>query len=515
MRTPFGSIRSPLGPVVVFSFVLISGCGSGSSGESPMFEDPPVVSSSGGELALMLESLPTLIEIKKHDFAILNTFNGTYTPPTLRMQQGDTLHITQVNHLQNLPVNFHSHGVVTTPLANGDNVFVTVSPGETFDTVIPIPLTHSSGMYWYHPHVHPHVNETLSNGMAGALIIGDILAPFPELAGITERVMELKDLKLQDGEVVENPDPDGPTRRTINGLFQPRITIAPGELQFWRIGNMSANIFYNLQMEGVTFNVIAIDGNLQNQITVADTLLLAPGNRMEVLVRGPETGKYKLIALQFNTGPDGDAYPEQVMATLESQGQPVVPEIPLPTTFPSPPDLRQETPDVTRTVVFDDTSDPNVFVIDGQVWDRDRVDQTVELNNLEEWHLQNASAEFHVFHIHQGDFQITEINGVAQPFIGYQDVVNLPVAQDNGMPGEVVMRVRFAPPIVVGEFVYHCHIVQHEDQGMMGNVVVEDQLAKAIKAAAPRDLIAEALPPVLANYWCDPKARAAQARQKS
>ena len=146
--------------------------------------------------------------------------------------------------------------------------------------MIPIPLTHPSGMFWYHPHVHGFVNNTISDGMAGAMIIGDILAPFPELAGITERVMLLKDMKIKKGAPVDDPDPAGPTRRTINGVFKPEITIAPGELQFWRIGNFSANIFYDLVLPGITFHVLAIDGNLQNQLISTDELLMPPGRAL-------------------------------------------------------------------------------------------------------------------------------------------------------------------------------------------------------------------------------------------
>jgi suppressor of ftsI len=481
----------------------LGGCGSSGgdgSGNAP-FEDPPFLSSSNGFLDVTLEAAESRVTVggKK---VTSRVFNGLYTPPVFRLQQGDTLRVHQVNHLTGLPMNLHTHGLVTSPLLNGDNVFVVVDPNETFDSDIPIPLTHSSGMYWYHPHVHPYVNQELSHGMASALIIGNILAPFPELAGIKERVMIFKDLKLDGDHVIDNPDPTGPTMRTINGVLQPKITIAPGELQFWRMGNLGANIFYDLVMPGVTFNVIAVDGNLQNQVTPTNELVIAPGSRYEVLVRGPAApGKYTMTTQAFNTGPNGDNYPAQVMATLSVEGAPVANPIPLPTTFPPVPDLRDLPVDNTRTVVFNDTSDPNVFVIDDQIWDRDRVDQTVMLGSLEEWTIENAAEEFHVFHIHQGDFQVTEINGVPQPLVGYQDVVNLPSATDAG-PSVVKFLLKFDPPIIVGEYVYHCHIVQHEDQGMMANVLVEDALARAVRSQEPTDLIASALTPATGNYWC-------------
>src|SRR5439155_15787843 len=118
----------------------------------------------------------------------------------------------------------------------------------------------------------------------------------------------------------------GPTIRTINGLFQPRIDIAPRELQFWRIGNIGANIYYKLRFEGrVPFYILAIDGNLQNQLIETRELLIPPGARYEVLVRGPRPGRYKLHAEPFNTGPTADEYPGQLLATLESRGGPVYP----------------------------------------------------------------------------------------------------------------------------------------------------------------------------------------------
>jgi FtsP/CotA-like multicopper oxidase with cupredoxin domain len=479
------------------------GCDSSSDGHGghAQFVDPPSLYSENGVLELTLESAVARVTVGSINVNA-RVFNGQYTPPIFRLQQGDRLIVHQVNHLTNLPVNLHTHGLVTTPELNGDNVFVIVDPNTTFDTDIPIPLTHESGMFWYHPHVHPYVNQEISQGMSSAIIIGDLLAPFPELANIKERVMIFKDLKLNGLQPVDNPDPDGPTMRTINGVYQPEITIAPGELQFWRMGNLGANIFYDLAMDGVTFNIIAVDGNLQNQLTTTDELVIPPGSRYEVLVRGPDKpGKYELKTKAFNTGPDGDAYPEQLMATLKVEGPPVPNPIPLPSVFPSVPDLRLQPVDNTRTVVFNDTSDPNVFVIDDQIWDRDRVDQTVMLGSLEQWTIENASAEFHVFHIHQGDFQVTEINGVPQPFTGYQDVVNLPVATSAG-PGSVTFLLKFDPPIIVGEYVYHCHIVQHEDQGMMANVVVEDALARAVQGLGPPDLIASALTPATDNYWC-------------
>ena len=194
-------------------------------------------------------------------------------------------------------------------------------------------------------------------------------------------------------------------------------------------------------------------------------------------MRGPKKGKYKLHAEAFNTGPAGDAYPHQLLATLRSRGHKVDP-IPLPSVFPPVTDLSELPLDFTRKVVFNDTDNPDVFVIDHKVYDHDRIDQMVRLGDLEEWTVQNKSQELHVFHIHQTDFQVTEINGVRQPFTGYQDTVTLPIATKKG-PGEIKIRIPFTNPLIVGKFVYHCHIVQHADQGMMANIEVVQSLCEA------------------------------------
>ena len=491
-------------PSVVLGSLLALAPVAPALAKPPPFADPPFLVSEEGVLAVTLDASPSEIRIKNKRVTS-NVYNGLYVPPVLRLGLGDTLQVTQINGTADLQLNFHSHGVITSPNVPGDNVVTANAlPGETLDTTIAIDGANSSGLYWYHTHVHGFVNDGISNGLSGALIIGDVLESFPALAGITERVMLLKDMKIKKGVPLEDPDPAGKTRRTINGLFKPEITIAPGELQFWRIANVGANIFYDLTMKGVTFNILAVDGNLQNQLTETDELLLPPGRRFEVLVRGPDKpGKYKLWTNKFDTGPDGDAYPAQKMATLKVSKTPVTDPIPLPTTgFPALEDL--STLPITgqqRTIVFDDTDDPDVFVIDGNVYDENRIDQMPTLGTLEEWTIQNASGEFHVFHIHQGDFQVISIDGQPQPFTGYQDIVNLPVASDSG-PSVVVIRIRFTPDVIEGTYVYHCHIVQHEDKGMMANIQVVDQTALAMKAEEEPDLIAMALTPVPSSYWC-------------
>jgi FtsP/CotA-like multicopper oxidase with cupredoxin domain len=405
-------------------------------------------------------------------------YDGLLMPPVLRVQPGDTVRL-QLRNDSSGSTNIHYHGFQVTPLGPGDNVFLDVGAGTTFAYDFDIPSDHPSGLYWYHPHFHPNVNPQIAGGLSGGIIVGNVLAPFPELAGVTERVMLLKDTKIRKGKAVDDPDPTGPTTRTVNGLFKPRIDIAPGELQFWRIGNIGADIYYKLRLPGHVFYVIAQDGNLKNRLVQVKELVIPPAARYEVLVRGAKHGKYPLKALRFKTGPDGDHSPAQRLATVVSKGPRVTNPIPLPTVFPPVPDLRLEPITASRTVVFDDADDSDdptaQFTINGNFYDHDRVDTTVPLGSVEQWTLQNASRELHVFHIHQTDFQVVSVNGEIQHFSGYQDTVNLPFAtRKDGVlvPGEVTVIIPFTNPVMVGKFVYHCHIVQHADQGMMANIEV-------------------------------------------
>jgi FtsP/CotA-like multicopper oxidase with cupredoxin domain len=437
----------------------------------PPFSNPPEMHSRDGVLDVPLVVAPSTVTVAEKTVK-LNLYNGLYMPPVLRVQPGDRVQVHLVNGGP-LGQNIHYHGFQVTPLAPGDNVFLNTPPGGSYDYDFPIPADHPPGLYWYHPHVHPDVNPAIAGGLSGALVVGDILARIG-LSGIAERFILLKDLKFKNGRVDQDPDPAGPTRRTVNGLWKPQLTMAPGELQFWRIGNIGANIYYKLKLDGFRFLVIAQDGNLKNQIVETQDLLVPPAARYEVLVQAPrKKGTHKLHALKFKTGPGGDGYPAQVLASVKVAG-PAVTAPPLPA-MPVVADLRTQPLSGSvqrRTVTFaDDPNDPNQFFIDNKVYDHDRIDQQVTLGSLEEWTIVNTADEAHVFHIHQTDFQVISINGVEQPFTGYQDTVSLPAAPKSG-PSQVVVRIPFTNPVMVGKFVFHCHIVQHADQGMMANIEV-------------------------------------------
>jgi suppressor of ftsI len=155
-----------------------------------------------------------------------------------------------------------------------------------------------------------------------------------------------------------------------------------------------------------------------------------------------------------------------VLATVQVEGPGVTPRT-LPATLLPVQDLRRRVTGQ-RTVVFSEgeTRDGDVFYIDGKTFDPNRTDTRVRLGAIEEWTIRNESDELHDFHIHQTGFQLVEVNGVPQPLDGYYDTVNVPVR------GEIKIIIPFTDPVMVGKFVYHCHLLSHEDKGMMATIEV-------------------------------------------
>jgi suppressor of ftsI len=425
------------------------------------FRDPPVVASRDGVLELTLTAARATVNVAGQA-VIAAAYNGSYAPPTLRVRPGDVLRLRLVNALDD-GTNLHTHGLSVSPLGNSDNVFLHVAPGGAQEYEIRIPSSQAPGLDWYHPHSHGHSDEQVRNGMSGALIVEGLLDPFPELRDLTEHILLLKDAQIADGHIVHRGIGDDAIR-TVNGMLNPTIMLRPGETQLWRIGNVGADLYYPLTLDGHRFYEVARDGHRLARLVPKRQLLLEPGAREEVLVQAAGPGTYALRTAQFSTGPQGNRYPGAVLATLHVAGPQVTP-IALPQQLLPVADLRGA---VTgrRTVVFSETDDGDTFFIDGRTFDAGRTDTRVKLGAVEEWTVRNESGELHDFHIHQTHFQVTEVNGAPQPFDGYQDIVNVP------LHGEVKVIIPFTDPVIVGRFVYHCHLLSHEDKGMMATIEV-------------------------------------------
>ncbi len=411
------------------------------------FVEPMEYASEDGQLAVTLQAMTD-----ETTTVVRMGYNGMTPGPTLRMRPGDTVRVALVNALPEM-TNIHVHGLHVSPSGNSDNIFLHIEPGQTFNYEFAIPADHPPGIYWYHPHPHGHTAMQVLNGLAGAIIVEGGLDDSPLLSGLRERLMLIQGpLQGQNRSALH----------LVNGQERPTVTIQPGETQRWRIANMSANQFYNLQLVGHQFHCIATDGNPLPEVETLDLMLLGPGERAEVLVQGGAAGIYELRSLAWAPDIPSQSQEQVSLVTVVSGGDPVEP-MELPTTLLPIRDLGDAELDGRREITFKESSTGPAFNIDGKAFVMDRVDQVVKLDTIEEWTVRNESPEWHPFHIHVNDYQVMSING-SPVTPRWEDTTLIPPH------GEFVMRTHFKD--FTGRFVYHCHILSHEDAGMMATIEV-------------------------------------------
>jgi FtsP/CotA-like multicopper oxidase with cupredoxin domain len=423
----------------------------------PDLVEPQVIDSANGVLEVDMTATITSVDVAGRTVRAM-VYNDSFPGPTLRMRPGDTLKINLVSELDS-GTNLHAHGFHTNPDGFGDNVLIEMQPGETRNIVMPTLDNHPSGLYWYHPHVHGDTDDQVNGGLAGAIIN---VGPHDELEGIkgrTERLLIIQATQWDmNGDLVP-VDQQTPTSvtRYVNGQLNPVIRIRPGEIQRLRILNAASDLFMDLSLDGHQLVEIGADANGYSRPFPTDHSFVAPGARKEVLLQGGQPGTYPLRALPF----EGD--PGATVATVIVEGDPVT-DHQMPTQLlPLPEDLSVGVPAVKRTLVFDILDGPK-FVIDGKEFDHHVVNQTVKLGDLEEWRIENASSSTHPFHIHVNDFQVVAINDEPIDALSHRDTLEIPAN------GSFTMRIRFTD--FPGTSVYHCHLLAHEDGGMMGIVKV-------------------------------------------
>ena len=404
-----------------------------------------------------------------------------------------------------LQTNIHTHGLQVSPAGNADNPYIDLSPGEACKYQIKVPGPSNPpnpfrpiqppGLFWYHPHRHVATSKQAWSGLAGAIIVEGDIDRVPEVAAARERLLILQELWLDDqghvpaGLVLPVGGPQGlevpfttnpvvPTNiyYTVNGIYQPVISIQPGETQRWRILNASPHRVYKLFLEGHRYRQIAQDGMNFSEARDVDQdknpILLAPGNRVEIVIQGltgAATQKiYELKALSFDQGHPAGALPEATLARLAYSG-PQVTGRKLPTKLvPAIPDVTQLT-GTPQKVVFSGKilQGPVQFFLNGKQFDPTMRPIVGQVGKAVEWTLVNEDVFQHPFHIHVNPFQVVEINGnkVAKPV--WWDTFMLPPKNlSTGKPSEVKIRMRFRSD-VIGKTVFHCHFLPHEDNGMM------------------------------------------------
>jgi FtsP/CotA-like multicopper oxidase with cupredoxin domain len=504
--------------------------------------------------------------------------------PTLRMSPGDLLilnlendltdqeHVTAPsNHHQtrvaaisddeacsngtmtSTSTNLHFHGLTVPPVCHQDDVLKTsIQPGDPpFEYRFRIPDNEPPGLYWYHPHIHGFSTAQVLGGLSGAMIVEGIERSNPEVAGLPERVLVIRDQDLLNPKAPPNKsepvvpkmliDHDGDAANTGTGFGRPAkdlsinfvpvpypdyptatIKMKPGERQFWRVLNASAVTYLNLEilfgrapqkvgivaLDGVPVNA---NGDPANTVLWENHIGIPPGGRVEFIATGPPAGVTGLfVTRSVNTGVGGENDPNRAIATIVSAEDAPEPR----STLAGSPESR--TPSVlpwlgnvlpvrTRRFYFSekllDANDPNsattfYLTVDGQTpapFDpsSDVPNIVVKQGDVEDWIIENRSTELHAFHIHQVHFILLDWFGtpVNEPFL--RDTINVPFYDGTTLQyPSVKIRLDFRDPNAVGTFVYHCHLLEHEDGGMMGRIRVEpaDASKSAVHDPATRNL---------------------------
>ncbi len=478
--------------------------------------DPPSVpAGSDGSLAVTLEASKTRFELSGQQIWG-QSYNGSFTAPTIHADPGQTVSITLHNRL-NVATNLHFHGLHVSPSGDSDNPSLCIAPGATFTYRLAIPADHPQGTYWYHSHAMStqcpkhdmasmqgghagtempgtaasgtttpapftlgDVENQISAGLSGALIIGDNRTGLPEsLRNVDTHTLVFKDIQTDaSGAVVQNTkntsiDSNAPTTRLVNGQLKPVLSMHQGETQLWRLVNAGADIFYKLQLDGYQFTVIAEDGTAYPRSAASGELLLPPGKRFDVLVTAGPAGTTALRTLAYSNGPQGDSYPDTALMDLRITGD-TQPAEPAPADFAiagALPDLSDAPPAQGRSIELSEDSSALNFFINGRQFSMGSptFDTPAKLGTVEEWTITNTSGEDHPFHMHSNAFQVTSVNGAPAPHPHRQDTVIVPHAV-NGTPGRVVIRQEFSD--YPGLWMFHCHIAAHEDHGMMGSLQV-------------------------------------------
>ncbi|WP_028605147.1 multicopper oxidase family protein [Ottowia thiooxydans] len=421
----------------------------------------------------------------------VRSYEGVSPGPTLRMKPGETLRIKLINDLppnrdpmpadisrphQFNNTNFHFHGSHVSPSGIADNVMRTMAPGNSYNVEIKVPEDHTKGTYWYHPHHHGSADVQMSSGMVGAIVVEGDFANVPEIAEAQERLLVLTQVVFDANGMIENFEtlfPETATRfLAINGQRRPMISMRPGEVQRWRILNAGYQDDMLLELDKHDLNAIAYDGIQLGVMEPLKQILIAPGQRVDILVRAGVAGTYALNAAPYD---QGHPSPTGTLARVVVAGAPM--NMTLPRALPTPPLKSIKASEITnrRTLVFSATA-PEAdaaghwqefgFFIDGKKFDPRRIDHRVKLGAVEEWKIVNTHEhDDHVFHIHTNPFEVVSINGKPLAVPQWRDTV---IVERKG--GEVVFRSRFLD--FTGIFMLHCHMMNHEEMGMMQTVEV-------------------------------------------
>jgi FtsP/CotA-like multicopper oxidase with cupredoxin domain len=440
--------------------------------------------------------------------------------------------------------NLHFHGLNVSPKCHGDEVIHTiVNPGESFHYKIRIPKDEPPGMYWYHAHIHGIASPAVQGGASGAIEIEGIANFQPAVQGLPQRFLVFRDQPLQNPPKNQKTQPTAPFWDvSMNYVPIPYPNYTPGVIQmqagaqeFWRVVNASADTIMDVQLlydgQAQPLQLVALDGvpigsqdgRHQGIIITQTDVYIPPASRAEFIVTGPSSSVQHAVLMtnHIDTGPAGDVDTRRPLALIQlTKDARRIPKPIMPIAAKVDGErfagLDDSMVTARRRIYFDEkiktaysggklktaVREPGggalfYVTVQGQNDTLYYPDMppaiTTTQGAVEDWTIENHSQEVHEFHIHQIHFQLIAINGVrvSPEQRQWYDTYQVPYYSGTGKYPSITVRMDFRGA-VPGEFVYHCHILDHEDGGMMANILVLPRGGNAKHARAQDHQPAEA-----------------------
>lgn len=398
-------------------------------------------------------------------------YNGHIPGPTLVVNEGDHVVVHFTNDLPE-PTTVHWHGIHL-PFESDGSPFHPIAPGHKRDYVFEVPAG-SAGTYWYHPHPDRRTGFAIGKGLFGGIVVR---APNDPLRDLPEQLLVLSDNRFLNDGAVDFADPhsalgsideengrEGPVL-FVNGQVNPTIPIRSGEVQRWRIVNASAGRIYRLALAGQSFLLVGTDGGLIEKPVEMKEIILTTGERAEILVRGAGAPGSRTVLQNLpydryapQTRPRDWQTTRDLLTLQTSSDAPMKP-----VTIPAR--LRQITPLDTTKVTAVRTVVLGQGMINGKLMDMGRIDISTHVGATEIWQIENVVGMDHPFHLHGFQFQVLDRDGVREPFLAWKDMLNIPKHSS----ARIIVRYDDHP----GKWMFHCHILDHEDHGMMGVLEVK------------------------------------------
>lgn len=391
----------------------------------------------------------------------LMTYAGGFPGPVIRLRRADTLELTFANRLDE-PTNLHTHGLAVSPEGEGDNPFRYVGAGETVHYRFALgDDPRNTGLFWYHPHLQGNQAEQLFRGLAGPIVVDGPEDIADSLGPHEERVIVLKDLRLGEDGVRLHGAADWINGlegelALLNGMVRPVLEARERRLRL-RLINASNARYWRLTTEPARdLHIVALDGHVLAAPWRTSEVSLAPAERIDLVVDLEPGEPLWLVDRPVPRRTSFGRRAQKVLRILPPRGGTARPD-PLPARRDTPwsgPAGREIAEE--RPVVF------SLFYINGQgCYGRpgDAAMFTPRLGSYEIWEVSNVDSMDHPFHLHTWPFFALSRNGRPVPGTPLRDTVNL-------APGER-MRIGVAFDGNPGRSVFHCHIVEHAEKGMM------------------------------------------------